>query len=193
MARTSEIETKREAPSACCRVLVMQRILVIGSGGSGKSTFSLRLGEILDIGVVHLDSLYWKPGWVESDKAEWAHRVHKLISEDAWILDGNYSGTLVERVEACDTVIFLDVSRLTCLWRVLKRAMRHYGETRPDMPGGCPERLDLKFMLWIWNYPKRTRGRVLSLLEAHRSTKNVICLRTRKDIERFLASQRAAA
>lgn len=170
----------------------MQRILVIGSGGSGKSTLSKRLGEILALPVIHLDSLYWKPGWVEPDKSEWADEVRRIIARETWILDGNYSGTLPERLEACDTVVFLDLPRLICLWRVFLRLLTHHGKPRPDMPAGCPERFDIGFLLWVWNYPARTRRKLLSSLAACRSTKNVIHLRTRKDVEAFLARPEVA-
>lgn len=166
----------------------MRRILVIGSGGSGKSTVSTSLGGKLGLPVVHLDQLYWKAGWIEPKKAEWAETVRETIGRDAWILDGNYSGTLAERVEACDTVIFLDLSRFVCLWRVLVRTITHHGKTRPDMPDGCPERFNLSFLIWVWNYPVRTRRKVLSLLAEHASSKNVIHLRTRKEVESFLSA-----
>jgi adenylate kinase family enzyme len=165
---------------------MMQRILIIGSGGSGKSTLSIRLGSLLGLPVIHLDTLYWSPGWVEPDKSQWAKTVRQVIEQDSWILDGNYSGTLAERIEACDTVIFLDVSRSICVWRVLKRAINHRGRTRPDMSAGCPERLNLTFLLWIWNYPNRSRRKVLELLDRARATKNVVHLRTRRDVERFI-------
>jgi adenylate kinase family enzyme len=170
----------------------MRRVLVIGSGGSGKSTLSTRLGSMLGLPVIHLDQMYWKPGWVEPDKVAWAETVRKVIGRDAWILDGNYSGTLAARIEACDTVVFLDVSRFVCLFRVLCRTLRHHGRTRPDMPEGCPERFGIPFLVWIWNYPARTRQKVLSLLSANRNSKTVIHLRTRKDVEAFLSPRRAA-
>lgn len=166
----------------------MQRVLVIGPGGSGKSTFSIRLGKTLGIPVIHLDSLYWKSGWVESDKAEWSEQIRTVIAQKHWIIDGNYSGTLRERIDSCDTVVFLDVPRATCLWRVLKRTLRYYGATRPEMPEGCPERFDLAFMAWIWNYPSRSRKKVLSLIQESGDTKNIIRLRSNGDIESFLAS-----
>jgi adenylate kinase family enzyme len=171
----------------------MQRVLVVGSGGSGKSTLSKRLGSVLGLPVIHLDSLYWSPGWIEPDKVQWAETVRTVISQRAWILDGNYSGTLAERIEACDTVVFLDVSRFVCLWRVLKRLAMHRGKTRPDMPEGCLERFDIAFLLWIWNYRNRSRRKVVALLQTYRTTKSVIHLRTRSDVERFLNAQRQAA
>jgi adenylate kinase family enzyme len=171
----------------------MRRILVVGSGGSGKSTLSTRLGKVLGLPVIHLDQLYWKPGWVESGKIEWAETVRKTIGQETWILDGNYSGTLAQRMEACDTVVFLDVSRFVCLWRVLSRIVRYHGTARPDMPDGCPEKFDIPFLLWVWNYPARTRPGVLSLLSKYGSTRNVICLRTGKDVESFLSAPQRAA
>jgi adenylate kinase family enzyme len=89
----------------------MRRIMVIGSGGAGKSIFSRRLGDVLGIEVIHLDRLHWKPGWAETPKGEWAELVGQLVRGDEWIIDGNYGGTLEVRLGACDTVIFLDLPR----------------------------------------------------------------------------------
>ena len=82
----------------------MRKVLVIGSGGAGKSTFARRLGALLELEVIHLDSLYWSAGWVEMPKAEWQRVVEELLSRRAWIIDGNYSGTLQMRLEACERV-----------------------------------------------------------------------------------------
>jgi len=171
----------------------MKRILIIGAGGAGKTTFARQLGEILGLAVVHLDALYWKPGWVEPPRDEWARTVEGVLERDAWIIDGNYSGTLGRRLEACDAVVFLDLPRTICLWRVLKRAVKHRNTTRPDMADGCPEQLNLKFLMWIWNYPKRTRPRIVKLLNEERNTSKAIRLRTPAEIDRFLADARNAA
>jgi adenylate kinase family enzyme len=84
--------------------------------------------------------------------------VQALIRRDAWIIDGNYGGTLDARLEACDTVVFLDLPRLVCLWRVLGRLVRNRGHARPELPPGCPEHLSWEFLAWIWTYPSRQRG-----------------------------------
>ncbi len=89
----------------------MKKILIIGSGGSGKSTLAVRLGELLQLPVIHLDEHFWQPGWVEPPREEWKTKVDEFCSRDAWIMDGNYGGTLEERITASDTVLFLDRSR----------------------------------------------------------------------------------
>jgi len=163
---------------------------VIGSGGAGKSTFARRLGELLDLEVIHLDVLYWNPGWVETPKPEWAERVAELVQRDAWIMDGNYSGTFDIRLKACDGIIFLDMPRLVCLRRVLKRSMLYRNRSRPDMGAGCQEKLDLefiKFLLWIWNYPKRTRPKIINWMRENAGSKKVVWLRSPAEAEKYLA------
>ncbi|HKY26918.1 MAG TPA: DNA topology modulation protein [Pyrinomonadaceae bacterium] len=164
----------------------MRKVLVIGPGGAGKSTLATQLGELLNIEVLHLDKFYWHPGWIETPKSEWLETVEELVRRDSWVMDGNYSGTLDVRYQACDTVIFLDISRTICLWRVIKRAIMYRRNSRPDMAEGCPERLTLEFILWIWNYPRRTRPKIVRMLESH-SDKKIVWLRSQSDVERFLA------
>lgn len=170
----------------------MRRVLVIGSGGSGKSTFSNRLGKLLNIEVLHLDTFFWHPGWVETPKSEWQKKDEELLCRNAWIMDGNYSGTLDTRFKACDTVIFLDISRIVCVWRVLKRAIMYRNKRRPYIAEGCPERLSLEFILWIWNYPGQTRPKIVRMFESNHDQKKIIWLRSQRDIESFLEKTRNA-
>lgn len=168
----------------------MRKVLVIGSGGAGKSTFARRLGSRLDLEVIHLDSHYWRAGWVEPPKPEWARIVAELVSRDGWVMDGNYSGTFDLRLDACDALIFLDMPRLLCLWRVLKRRLVYRGRTRPDMAAGCGEKIDLKFILWVWNYPKANRPEVLKRMREHAAGRQMIRLRSPAEAEQFLAAVR---
>ncbi|MCI0389709.1 MAG: DNA topology modulation protein [Acidobacteria bacterium] len=170
----------------------MRKVLVIGSGGAGKTTFAMRLSNILNIEVIHLDALYWNPGWVETPKVEWRRTVEGLIARGSWIIDGNYSGTLDMRIGACDTVIFLDIARRICLWRVIKRVMQYRNRRRPDMAEGCQERLDLKFVRWVWNYKKRTRPKIVKLIEENADGKKVVWLQSDGEVERFLVRARRA-
>lgn len=163
----------------------MNKVLIIGPGGAGKSTFARRLGQRLNLEVIHLDCIYWQPGWRESAKHEWRVMVQELLNRSAWIMDGNYSGTLDLRLEACDTVVFLDFSRATCLWRLLKRRLLYYRKARPDMAPGCNERLTLEFLAWVWNYRDRTRPKVLDRIREATTDKKVIRLRSRNEVEKF--------
>jgi len=171
----------------------MRKVLVIGSGGAGKSTFANRLGELLNIEVIHLDQFYWRPGWVETPKSEWLETVERLVRKDSWIMDGNYSGSLEIRLAACDTVIFLDIARSVCVWRLLKRAVLYRKKNRPDMAEGCAERLNLEFVRWVWNYYSRTRPRVLVRLEENADRKRIVCLHSGSEVESFLADSERCA
>ena len=102
----------------------MERILIIGCGGAGKSTLARQLGEKLNLPVVHLDKLFWKSGWVESTKAEIDEKIFWEMQKKCWIIDGNYTRTLPQRLKHCDTVIYLDFSRVACLLGVAKRNAR---------------------------------------------------------------------
>jgi adenylate kinase family enzyme len=101
-------------------------------------------------------------------------------------MDGNYGGTMPARLAACDTVVFLDMPRLLCVWRVVRRAIRYRGRTRPDMAPGCPEQVPWEFIRWIWTYPARRRPGILRLLETAAATKRVEILRSRGEVDRFV-------
>jgi adenylate kinase family enzyme len=164
----------------------LNRVLVIGPGGAGKSVFAARLAERTGLPLLHLDAHYWRPGWIEPSKGEWNATVEQLVAGERWIMDGNYGGTLVRRLAACDTVVFLDASRWLCLWRVIKRRLQHRGRARPDMTPGCNERLSLDFLWWIWTYPSRRKPKILRMLGELRADQTAIILRTSPEIEHFL-------
>lgn len=168
----------------------MKRILVIGSGGAGKSTFARELGAILDLPVIHLDQAYWKPGWETPSKKEWARKVDSLIAQHEWIMDGNFGGTLPQRMKRADAVILLDISRWICLWRVLQRYVKYRGRHRPEMTPGCHERFDKEFVKWIWNYPSKSRPAKLALLESTPPDQRVVILNSNREISLFLDETR---
>jgi adenylate kinase family enzyme len=164
----------------------MERIMIIGCGGSGKSTLARQLGGKLKLPVVHLDQLFWRPGWVSISKDEF-DRVHEAaLAEEKWIMDGNFDRTIPRRLERCDTVIYLDFSRFACLMGVLKRVLTTYGKVRPDMGEGCPERMDLDFLKWVWNFNKNKRERIYGLLKEAEGVQ-VIILKNRRMVKKFLS------
>lgn len=165
----------------------MEKILIIGCGGSGKSTLARALGEKLDIPVIHLDKLWWRPGWQHISREEFTTIVQQELAKDAWIMDGNFNHTLALRLQRCDTVIYLDFSRIACLMGVVKRILTTYGTVRPDMGEDCPERLDWDFLKWVWNFNKEHRSENMALLSQAPHVK-VHILKNRRQVNKFLES-----
>lgn len=163
----------------------MRRVLIIGSGGSGKSYLARELGPRLSLPVVHLDPLFWKPGWVETPEPQWRAIQQVLVRRPAWIIDGNHASTLDLRLPAADTVIFLDMPRWLCLTRVVKRSLRHRRRDRIDRAEGCRERLNWSFLKWVWTFPKDGRQAIADALARYGEGKEVVVLRHRRDIARF--------
>ena len=162
----------------------MQRIIIIGCGGSGKSTHARKLGAQLNIPVVHLDKLWWRPGWNHITREEFGELLEEELAKDTWIMDGNFDYTMARRMECCDTVIYLDFNRIACVLGVLKRIWTTRGTVRPDMGEGCPERFDWEFLRWVWNFNKNKRQKIYSLLE--NTDAQVYILKSRRQVDRFL-------
>ena len=165
-----------------------KRIMVIGSSGSGKSTMAKRLGERTGLPVIHMDAIYWQPGWVATPADEVYERATAAADRPAWVFDGNHSKSRDYRMERADTVIYLDFSRFTCVWRVLKRWIRNYGKTRPDMGEGCPEKIDLDFLKFVWGHSPRLRKSVPPWLATIQPPKQVYHLKGNRAVRDFLRS-----
>ena len=124
----------------------MRRILLIGAGGSGKSVLAARIAAQSGLPLIHLDALFWKPGWVETPRDEWKRIVEELIQRDAWVMDGNYGGTLDLRLAACDTVLFLDFPPIVCLWLLRAAAFLAPPDGRAEWNARWTSRL---WNLWV--------------------------------------------
>jgi adenylate kinase family enzyme len=169
----------------------MDRIMIIGSGGSGKSTLARQIGDALGIEVIHLDALFWQPGWVETPRDEWEAIQQSLVSRDRWVIDGNYGGTLDVRLRAADTVVFLDLPRTLCVRRIITRRLRYAGRSRPDMAPGCEERLTWEFIHWVWTFPSRRRPAILRTLAGYATGRRIVRLRSTGAVDSFVRSLHA--
>lgn len=162
----------------------MKRILIMGSPGTGKSTLARRLHEVLELPVIHLDQYFWKPGWQKREEDEWHEIVAGLVKKDEWIIDGNCRKTFEMRIPSSDAIVFLDFSRLTCLWRVLMRIIK---KNRQDCIEGCKERINFEFVSWIlWGFPQVSKKKILKRLKEIENEKKVYILKSNKEIENFM-------
>jgi adenylate kinase family enzyme len=167
--------------------LGVQRICIIGSPGSGKSTLAKKIGRLLDIEVIHLDTLFWQPGWISVSQEELKEAQQKHLIKDRWIIDGTYSSVWQPRLEKADTIIFLDFPKWICLYRVLRRYWKNRNQTRSDMGNGCPEKIDMEFFQFIWNYPKGRRLKVLQTLQKNEE-KQIVILQNSRQVAQFLTT-----
>ncbi|WP_411343302.1 DNA topology modulation protein [Paenibacillus sp. WLX1005] len=164
----------------------MQKIMIIGCSGAGKSTLSRKLHETLHIPVIHMDAHFWQTNWQATEDEEWDRQVEAFAQADCWIIDGNYGRTMDIRIQHADTIIYLDMPRWLCLYRVIKRRIQYHGKSRPDMNAGCNEKIDWAFIKWIWNYRKRSRLQTLDRLRKVEGDKQIITIRNSQQLHTFL-------
>lgn len=159
----------------------MKKIIVIGCPGSGKSTFSRALHKITGIQIFHLDMMYWNSDRTIVPKSVFLERLNDVLEKSEWIIDGNYSSTMEKRMDACDTVFFLDYPLDVCLDGVKSRR----GKIRSDMPWVETEE-DAEFTEFIKKFNEDSRPQVQKLLEKYKAEKNIVIFKNREEADAFL-------
>ena len=162
----------------------MKKVIVIGCPGSGKSTVSRALHNKTGIPLYHLDMMYWNDDRTTVEKSVFLERLSVVLEKDEWIIDGNYGATMELRMEACDTVIFLDYLLDVCLDGIRERR----GKLRSDMPWIETEE-DAEFIEFIKNYNEQQKPKVLELLKKY-GDKNIIILKSREQMDAFLNGEK---
>ena len=162
--------------------LTMKKVIVIGCPGSGKSTFARALAEKTGLPLCHLDMLYWNPDRTTVEKSVFCSRLGEVMAQDAWIIDGNYGSTMEWRIQAADTVFFLDLPTEVCLSGIRERQ----GKPRPDMPW-IEERgeEDGEFVKFVEDYNTVSRPKVLELLSRYGDRK-IVVFGSREDMDAYL-------
>ena len=168
----------------------MKKIIIIGAPGTGKSTLARVLHNITKLPAIHLDLLFWKPGWIETPKAAWIALQQEIIQGEEWIIDGTYQSTVDVRLEAANIVIFLDMARVLCLWRVIKRHLLYWGRSRPDLAKGCPEKITWSYLNKVWNFPVSDREILIKKLYNISDEKQIIWLTSSGEVSAFLKELR---
>jgi adenylate kinase family enzyme len=165
----------------------MNRIAIIGCGGSGKSTIARQLAAILGAPLTHLDAVYYDGNWKPLPPDEFSARQEKLVVAERWIIEGNYAATLPIRLAAADTVIFLDLPATTCLWGVARRRWRYRGGQHHN--DGVYDRITWNFVRYIIGYRASMRPRVAALMAEHGQHARQLTFTGRRQINRWLAAQ----
>jgi adenylate kinase family enzyme len=163
----------------------VQRIAIVGCGGSGKSMLARQIAATLDLPLTHLDAIYYDQDWNPLPQEEFAARQEKLVVEPQWIIEGNYASTLPIRLTAADTVIFLDLPGITCLWGILQRRWRHRGGQHHAV--GVYDRITWNFVRYIWRYRHDMAPRVRALIAQHTTGARVISLTSRRQARHLIA------
>ena len=164
----------------------MNRVVIIGSPGAGKTTLARDLGRILHINVVHLDRVFWEPGWKKKPRDTRIDILQEIVRiKDQWIIEGTYLGSSRPRLEAADTIIFLDTVALVCLCRIFKRHFSQV-EVHRALPEGCHDKLNLIRILKVLIFPIRGRRTLIKKLNNYKS-KEIIWLRSTNEFKAFLA------
>ena len=162
----------------------MKRVIVIGCAGGGKSYFSRKLRDATGLPLYHLDNIYWKEDGTTLEKTVFYDKLKKILELDEWIIDGNYKSTMELRMQACDTVFFLDLSTEVCLEGIKERR----GKPRSDIAWrNTLEDDDEEFVAFIKSYSVEHRPHVLRLLEKY-PNKNIIIFKSRKEADDYIAA-----
>ena len=158
----------------------MKQIIIIGCPGSGKTFFAKQLSEILQIGLFHMDNIYWKKDKTHISREELISAVDEIMSQSEWILDGNYISTIEQRIKGADTIFLFDYTKKDCLEGVKSRI----GVKRDDIPW-IETKLDPDFEKWIVDFRKDTLPEIEKILERFKY-KTIIRFTCRKDKEKYL-------
>ena len=164
----------------------MEKIVILGSSGAGKSTLAKKLGSILKIKVFHMDRFCWLRGWKGKTGDTRIDILQELVRGKQWIIEGTYLDSSAPRLEAADTIIFLDTPPLLCLWRIIKRHWEYCDRPRRDIPKGCTDKLTLFRMLKVLAFPLIGRRTLDKKLHKYES-KRIIRLHSDEEVKGFLA------
>lgn len=172
------------------RCIILERIIIIGNAGAGKSTFAKALAKKLALPLVHLDQLYWTGSWETIPRDKFDLLLQKELEKPRWIIDGNFNRTIPHRLQYCDTVFYLDMPTITCLWGITKRILANYGKVRQDMGGSCTERFDRQKLALYKNVItfNRSHRKMYRQLLSEAQNISVITFRNRKQIKKYLNS-----
>lgn len=165
----------------------VNRIVVVGGPGTGKSTLTRNLGKDLNLPIYHLDGLCHLANWEKRDRNERDKMILEKTNEPKWVIDGTYKATFEERVKKSDLIIFLNYSTIARLKGIFSRYFEMRGQERPEIPG-CKEKMSLQFLKFAINWDKKSGNFVKDILEKNQD-KKVIVFKKRKQLNSWYETE----
>lgn len=159
----------------------MLKIIIIGSPGSGKSTFARKLRDITNLPLYYLDMLWHKKDRTNISREEFDEKLEKILKKDKWIIDGNYQRTIEMRLKECDTVFLMDYPLEVCL----SGAEERVGRKREDLPW-IEEKVDEEFKQIIVDFSKNKLPQIYKLLEKYQKNKNIVIFKSREEADNYI-------
>ena len=180
-------------PKAAQLLPRLQRVMIVGTSGGGKSTLAAKIAETFDLEHIPLDrDMRWLPGWQVRDRQEQRDLHDAFCERERWVIDGTSISLFPKRLARTDLVIWMRPSRWEALWGLVRRIWRSHGQTRADMAPGCPEQLpDREFLSYIWNFEKRQSPRIVAAIETLRAEVPIVIVRSHMQGESMLALARS--
>lgn len=164
-----------------------QRIMVVGCSGGGKTTLSQKLARNFGLRYISMDrDVFWLPGWQARPREEQRQRIATIITEERWLMDGSNPSSFDIRLPRSHIVLWVRMPRWLCLWGAVSRAIKGYGKARPEMAEGCPERIDIDFLRYIWNFERRHTSIFEQNFALYGPDVPVFQLKSRKQFRRLL-------
>lgn len=167
----------------------MKKIIIIGGNGSGKTTFAIQLSEKLNIPLIFIDKIYWTDNWKRADETVANSILKAEIQKDKWIIDGNHTASIPERLKVCDTVFYFDFSSVNCLVGSIKRVIKNYGIQRDDVGGtNNIEKFDISkiaFFKAVIRFNKQNRALYYKMIDDVPDV-NLIVFKNRKQMNDYL-------
>lgn len=162
-----------------------KKIIIIGNGGSGKSTLGEKLSKNLNIPVYHLDRLTFKTGWVSVNEIEFTENLKYILSNEKWIVEGwSYNSTIPMRLEAAELIIYLEFNVWLCYWYALKRHIQYTFKQNPyDPPNSNIWKKTIRMMKAMWMVHKIYEPQLRKLLKEFSESKKIVRARTRKELK----------